>query len=173
MIEKVQDARLLGVQKDTRERYQQVRSWDFNVTEQGWRYHMSDIMAAIGRVQLRRFDEEFRPQRIALARRYRERLSHLKGVQLFEANLGPVVPHIQPIRVLGGMRDHVGRMLLESGIETGIHYKPNHLLSKFGEGSLALPMTESLYLELLTLPLHSDLSFEDVDVVVDTIAESL
>ena len=33
------------------------RSWDFDVTEQGWRYHMSNIMAAIGIVQLDRFQE--------------------------------------------------------------------------------------------------------------------
>ena len=51
---KIKDARLLGVKKDTEKRYAGQRSWEFDVTEQGWRFHMSNIMAAIGRQQLKR-----------------------------------------------------------------------------------------------------------------------
>ena len=43
------------VHKDTEKRLNNKRSWEFEVNEQGWRYHMSEIMAAIGRVQLSRF----------------------------------------------------------------------------------------------------------------------
>ena len=52
VIEYVKDARLLGVEKDSEKRYKGERSWDFDVTIQGYRYHMSNIFAAIGRVQL-------------------------------------------------------------------------------------------------------------------------
>ena len=48
MIEYVKDARLLGVEKDSEKRYKGERSWDFDVTIQGYRYHMSNIFAAIG-----------------------------------------------------------------------------------------------------------------------------
>ena len=57
VLEKISDSRLLGVKKDSRSRYEGERSWLFQVEEQGWRYHMSDIMAAIGIVQLGRFEE--------------------------------------------------------------------------------------------------------------------
>ena len=56
-IENVKDIRLLGVQKDSDKRYSNNRSYDFDVSEQGWRYHMSNIMAAIGNIQLERFDK--------------------------------------------------------------------------------------------------------------------
>jgi len=173
IIRRIQDARLLGVEKDTEKRYQRQRSWDFDVIEQGWRYHMSDIMAAIGRVQLRRFEPEFRPRRVALARAYRESLSSLPDVRFFEAEIGAVVPHIQPVRILEGKRDRVRQALLDDGIETGIHYKPNHLLSKYGGGKVSLPVTERLYSEILTLPLHPDLSGEDVETVVDVVKRAL
>ena len=62
----VRDARLLGVEKDTEKRYNNERSWEFDVSRQGYRYHMSNIMAAVGRVQLRRLDGEFAPSRIRL-----------------------------------------------------------------------------------------------------------
>ena len=57
VIEKIKNKRLLGVINDTHNRYAEKRSWEFDVKEQGWRYHMSNIFAAIGNVQLNRFKE--------------------------------------------------------------------------------------------------------------------
>ena len=41
ILNRIKDARLLGVEKDTLKRYEGHRSWDFDVSRQGWRYHMS------------------------------------------------------------------------------------------------------------------------------------
>ena len=163
----VEDARLLSVERDTDARYRGQRSWEFDVTRPGWRYHMSNIMAAIGRIQLTRLDREFAPRRVALARRYRLALASVPGIALFGTDLESTVPHIQPVRVLDGRRDEVKRILAERNVETGLHYKPNHLLSLFGARRGMLPVTEHLYGELLTLPLHADLADCDVDRVVD------
>ena len=57
VIQKVKDARLLGVKGDSENRIKGSRSWQFDVTRLGWRYHMSDIMASIGRVQLTRMND--------------------------------------------------------------------------------------------------------------------
>ena len=56
VLGKLRDARLLGVEKDTKKRLLGERSWSFDVTNQGWRYHMSNIMAAIGIEQLKKFE---------------------------------------------------------------------------------------------------------------------
>lgn len=173
VVRRVRDARLLGVEKDTERRYQQQRSWEFEVHDQGWRYHMSDLMAVLGRVQLSRFENEFRPKRIELATRYRELLKDVEDIKLLETDLGPVVPHIQPVRVLHGKRDRVKAHLNAAGIEAGIHYKPNHLLARYGGGITKLPVAESLHHELLSLPLHFDLSLSDVERVVSKAKESI
>jgi len=165
----IKDARLLGVQKDTEKRYKGERSWEFDVQRIGFRYHMSNIMAAIGRVQLQKLEDEFAPKRKTLARLYRERLSKIDGVALLETDLENVIPHIQPIRVLNGNRDKLRIHLELKGVQTGIHYKPNHLLSFFGGGAIRLPVTERLYEELLSLPLHPDLSKKDVNFVIDAV----
>ena len=47
--------RSLGVINESELRYKKKRRWDYNVKGQGWRYHMSDINAAIGISQLKRF----------------------------------------------------------------------------------------------------------------------
>lgn len=169
------DARLLGVANDTQQRYAGGRSWDFDVTRQGWRFHMSNIMAAIGRVQLSRLDSEFAPARRALAAVYRERLANIAGLALFEEDpAAHIVPHIFPLRVLKGRRDGVREALTREGIPTGIHYKPNHLLTYFASADAApLPVAERLYGELLTLPLHPALTTDDVERVCRIVLQTL
>lgn len=163
VLGRVKDARLLGIERDTERRFAGQRSWEFDVKRLGHRCHMSNVLAAIGRVQLQRFAGEFAPRRVALAQRYRELLAQIPGLALFETDLGPIVPHLQPVRVLAARRDALRAYLQAAGIETGIHYKPNHLLTLFGGGQISLPVTEQVFAELLSLPLHPGL--QDADVV--------
>lgn len=168
------DARLLSVEGDTAKRFSGARSWDPDVRLPGWRFHMSNIMAAIGRTQLARLESEFIPARRELARRYAERLSALSGVALLRTDPEDfIVPHIMPVRILGGRKDAVVKALQEADIPTGVHYKPNHLLTLFGGGRERLPATEALYAELVTLPLHPGLSAGDVETVCDALARAL
>lgn len=171
--ELVRDARLLSVEHDTEKRYAGTRSWDFDVTRIGYRYHMSNIMAALGRTQLTRLDSEFAPARRALSRLYRERLAENPDIAFFKADLNEIVPHIQPVRVLNNKKPALVKHLESKGIPTGMHYKPNHLLSFFGNGRVSLPVTEQLAAELVTLPLHPGLSDRDVLRICDEITEGL
>ncbi len=167
--QRIRDSRLLGIEKDTEKRFLGERSWDFNVVEQGYRYHMSNLFATIGRVQLSRLNNEFAPKRIKLAKLYRKQLENVVGLQFLNTNLGPVVPHIQPVRVLEGKRNNLRLTLESQGIQTGIHYKPNHLLTFYNTGGMQLPVSERLYEELLSLPLHPGLSSNDVKKVCQTV----
>ena len=167
--QRVRDARLLGVEKDTEKRYAGQRSWEFDVHHPGYRYHLSNVLAAIGRVQLRRFPGELGPARVHLARRYRQLLGDVPGLAWLNTKLDEIVPHIQPVRVLNGRRDALRDFLRREGIETGIHYQPNHLLSYFGGGRVSLPITERLYGELLSLHLHPLLSDTDVTWICDRV----
>lgn len=173
IAERVRDSRLLGVEKDTEKRFMGERSWEFDVARQGWRYHMSNVFAAIGRVQLSRFEGELGPKRIALARRYVQMLGGLRGIARLQVNYREIVPHIFPVLVGEGKRDSVRQALLRAGVECGIHYKPNHLLSYYGGGRVSLPQAEALYSELLTLPLHPELTSDDQDLIVGVVKSSL
>lgn len=174
ITEYVRDARLLGVKKDTENRFAGKRSWDFDVTHQGYRYHMSNLFAAIGRAQLKKLDLVFGPKRKKIARLYREELSNIDGLSLFNANLNEQIPHIQPVRITNGKRDLVIETLKKHQIETGIHYKPNHLLSLYRDNiKNNLPVTEKLYSEILTLPLHPNLVTKDIKKISNLIKEVL
>lgn len=165
----VKDARLLGVHKDTEKRYKGARSWEFNVLHQGYRYHMSNLFAAIGLVQLSRFEKEFKPYRQKLAKRYHKELFGVPGISLFPDDYDEIVPHIFPIRVLEGKRDGLKQYLIDNGIECGVHYYPNHLLDYYGKGKVRLPVTEKIYNELLSLPLHPDITCKEQDYILEKI----
>lgn len=166
IAEFIMDARLLGVKKDTAKRYQGLRSWEFDVTHHGYRYHMSNIFAAIGLAQLKRLEKEFKPMRQELAKYYHDALKGIPGIILFPDDYKEILPHIFPIRVLGKKRDALRQCLWDNNIECGVHYCPNHLLTLFASKSLKLPVTELVYRQLLTLPLHPDLSKNDQNKVV-------
>ncbi|OGS24477.1 MAG: aminotransferase [Elusimicrobia bacterium RIFOXYB2_FULL_50_12] len=166
----VMDARLLGVQRDTEKRFSGQRSWEFDVTHQGYRYHMSNLFAAIGLVQLDRFEPEFKPARQSLAKAYHQQLSSMNGIILFPNDYDETVPHIFPIRVLNNKRDALRQHLLNQNIECGIHYYPNHLLTFYRDRAPFI-ITGKFYSELLSLPLHPDVTKDDQKRIITVIKE--
>ena len=98
IINKIKDLRLLGVVRDSIKRYKGDKSWVYNVREQGWRYHMSDIMASIGLVQLKRFGE-LSQKRKKLAKHYDFLFKEIDWVETVRFNTEQVVPHIYVIKI--------------------------------------------------------------------------
>ena len=82
---------------------------------------------------------------------------------------------IYPIKCnLNIERDEFRKKLLEKGIETGFHYSPNHLHALFKNlYPVQLPVTESLVNQLVSLPLHADLTYKDIKYVCDSIKHLL
>ena len=172
-VQNMRDARLLGVINDTESRYAGKRSWDFDVCNQGWRYHMSNINAAIGRVQLARSSEFFR-HRQSIAKTYDRLLKDEKKIGLLPINYNDVVPHIYAIKLDSAVDKHaVMGNLNTSGVQTGTHYLPNHYLSLYKKSGLTLPVAEKIYPTLLTLPMHFDLSLSEVEYVCNVLKEAV
>ena len=166
ILKKIKDARLLGVEKDTDQRYKDERSWGFDAIDQGWRYHMSNIMAAIGIEQLKRF-HDFSRKRQLLARQYDQLFMEHPIIQFVPRDYDTVVPHIYVVRIAGMKnRKQVQQELLVNGVEVGYHYHPNHWLSFFKDKNRKpLMVTDSVFPELITLPLHPDLAASDIEYV--------
>ena len=74
----------------------------------------------------------FLKKRQTLAKYYDERLSELNEVEVIPHNYDEIVPHIYVGKINQRLkRKNIQDMLLERGIQTGIHYFPNHRLSFF------------------------------------------
>jgi dTDP-4-amino-4,6-dideoxygalactose transaminase len=174
LISNIKNSRLLGVVGDTKKRFEKKRSWDFDVIDQGWRYHMSDIMAAIGVEQLKKFSL-FSKKRKLLAKFYDLNLKNNKYIKHFAINYKNVVPHIYVVKIdslKNRTRKLLRKFLLKDGIETGVHYKPNHLLTYYKSKQL-LVNTNKIFDKVLSLPLHVDLNKKDIIYILNCLKKNL
>ena len=158
VIKSIMNSRLLGIKGDTNNRYKNQRTWIPYVNQQGWRYHMSNIMAAIGLIQLKRF-KILSNRRKVLAKFYFSKLKEHKKIQIFVKDYKNIVPHIYPIRIKNlKSRIKLINTLKKKKIEIGYHYFPNHRLNFYKKKNIKLKNTNKLFPELLTLPMHPDIS---------------
>jgi len=167
VIQRVKDTRLLGVEKDTERRYEGQRSWDFDVKYQGYRYHMSNIFAAIGIAQLKKIDKIEKTRKI-IVNYYLENLKDINELSILNFDYNEIISHIFVIKT--NKRDKLREYLLSKNIECGIHYKPNHMLTKY-KTEYSLPIVEKVYEQILTLPCQLDLTQEEQEFVVKTIKD--
>jgi dTDP-4-amino-4,6-dideoxygalactose transaminase len=164
-----QRLRLLGIDKDTIERYKNTRAWEYDVLDEGYRYHLTNINASIGLSQLARVDE-FIASRQRACRRYSAALSRIPGVRVPVTDYNGVSPFIYFIRVPKDRRMGLIEALKAKDIATGIHFLAAHRFTIAKEWPRGpMPVTERVVDEVLTLPLHSGMNNETVDRVVDAI----
>lgn len=144
----------------------------YEVKTQGFRYHMSNINAAIGLAQLKKIDS-FISRRREICRRYDSAFREVPRINCLPINYDEVAPHIYVVRVKDGRRDSLMDYLKNLDIETGINYIPNHLHTFYANKAVSLPETEKAYREILTLPLHFGLSDDDVVMVIQGVIEGV
>jgi len=140
-----------------------------SVVSFGYRYHMNDIAASIGLAQLDRFGLVCR-RRQEICRSYVARLEPLSGIRIPSADYSEIVPYNFAILVLNGKRAALQRWLSDRGIVTGVHYAPNHLQPAFNKFYTPLPMTERIGAEILSLPLYSAMTDDELEIVIDAIS---
>ena len=166
IIKYLKDARLLGVENDTEQRYQGNRSWNFDVKHQGWRYHMSNLNASIGLAQLKKIDL-FKTKRQHIVKYYISNLSNIDDIIFLKFNFNKLMPHIFSIKVIKN-RDKLKNFLNDNGIRTGFHYAPGHKLTLY-KTKYKLKNSERLSKQLISLPLHPELKLSEIKKVINKI----
>jgi len=109
--------------------------------------------------------------RRANARQYDVLLANHPFIAPLKHDYDDVVPHIYVVRIRGQHRlDELRDRLLARNIQTGIHYFPNHRLSYYCVSEpVRLPVTDEVFPELLSLPLHPTLNSNDIAVICETL----
>jgi dTDP-4-amino-4,6-dideoxygalactose transaminase len=167
---KIQQQRLLGIEGDSWTRYQNQRRWYYDVPTPGYRYHMSNISAAVGLVQLGKVPG-FIARRCAVVKKYNAAFSALPGLKVLRHDVDNIAPFMYVVRVLADRRDDFMAFLKERGVDTGVHYIPNHLHSIFKADAAPLPVTDRLYSEIVSLPLFSHITEAEVEHVVQSVKD--
>lgn len=166
-VERLQRLRLLGVDKDTTLRYQNKRAWDYDVVSEGFRYHLTNIMASVGVSQIKRVDE-FIAGRRAVCERFSAAFEQIPGVRVMRRDYADVSPFIYSLRVPARRREAFIDHLAARGVDAGIHFVPVHRHAYFAAARRTpMPVTERAVDEVVTLPLHSLMSERAVERVIE------
>ena len=133
---------------------------DYDVDKIGWNFYMNELSAAIGLVQLQKI-KKMNNKRKSIAKIYDKELNVSKKIPFTST----CVYHLYWICVRD--RNFFRKKLLEKGIETGTHYKPIHQMSLYKK-SVKLPLTEKIAKEIVTIPIHPNLTESQIDYIVKT-----
>ncbi len=160
---------------------QEAAPWYYEVQELSANYHMTEMQAALGLSQLKRLDS-FIQKRQKLVGAYREHLSKIEGISLFDASYDERTSyHLMCVQIdfekYKKSRTQIMQALKEDGIGTQYHYIPLYrqpvVMSILGDESARYPEMETYYKQALSLPLYIDLEEDDVAYIASCLAKRL
>jgi dTDP-4-amino-4,6-dideoxygalactose transaminase len=169
---------LHGINRDAWNRYAENGSWYYEVVECGFKYNMSDIMAALGLVQLRKL-ETMTQRRIEIARRYNDAFREMPELELPPDRAG--VRHCWHLYILRLRLEKLAvdraqfiEELRQRGIGASVHFIPIPLHPYY---RATLPMTDAcaralaVYPRLVSLPLYSNMTDDEADRVIEAVRD--
>lgn len=133
---------------------------DYDVKEIGWNYYMNEFSAGVGISQLKKLDK-MNLIRKKIAKRYNAGLSIESKIPYTQ----DCSYHLYWIQVKN--RNTFIKKMAEAGIETGIHYKPIHTMSMYKLKN-NLPITNNVGNTIVSLPMHPNLTENDIDKIISS-----
>ena len=151
-------------------------STEYDVIELGYNYRMDDIRASIGIVQLDKLHKDLEI-RAEIRTLYEKKLEGLDGITVpfrgykyFSSNyIFPIILNGSTVDKRNRIREH----LAAAGIQTSVHYPAVHRFSIYREFATPLPLTEYVADNLITLPMFSKLSNEEVEYICASLKKAL
>lgn len=163
-----QKIRLMGMSQPSKIMYKNKRAWTYDVTVHGYRYHLANLHAAIGVSQINDFNM-IKKSRIETVHYFN---NNIKNHPLLEKPIleREIVPFIYYLRIKKNFRTKFRDFLKKNKIDTGIHWQPGNKFRIFKNlKSNHLVETKKVAEEIVTVPLHSKMKFEEQKKIVKTI----
>lgn len=171
----VKTARNHGITKSLTQRYTDGRPWEYDVAEAGYNYRLDEIRSALGISQLKKINS-FNLRRRKACEYYNKRLHGYDWIITPDISANDschlYILKIKPRHNLN--RDKLFEKLLKNGIRTSVHYKPLHeftVIKKRAKIYDSLDTSKSVYKEIISLPLYSQISKDLQAKVVDCILQ--
>lgn len=157
----------------------QLGAWEYDIVAPYFKCNMTDIMAALGLAQLRRYPGILARRR-AIIEKYNEALAdeNVTVLQHFGPNHSSS-GHLYLVRLNGKTREECNTIIekmAEKGVATNVHYKPLPMLTAYKNEGFDIkdyPNAYELFANEITLPLHTKLTDEEVEYVIEAFKECL
>jgi len=154
-------------------------AWEYDIIGPWYKCNMTDIMAALGLVQMERY-KGILERRYQIVQKYNNALKDLPVAVLNHKDVDHCSSHhLYLVRLLGKTREEANRVieqLAERGIATNVHYKPLPMMTAYNALGFDIkdyPNAYHLFENEVTLPLHTKLTDEDIEYIITNFVDIL
>lgn len=171
---------LHGQNKDALAKMQRG-NWKYDIIEAGYKCNMTDLMAAIGLVELKRYESDTLKKRKAICNFYSDAFKDEEWAELpvlHDSNRESSY-HLYPLRIEGiseSQRDEIIQEIFNRDVSVNVHFIPLPMLSFYkgkGYDISAYPVTYDNFSREISLPVFYDLSADQMSRVVSAVKESV
>jgi len=156
-------------------------SWQYDVIEAGYKYNMTDIQAAMGIVELQRYDDDMLARRKQIFDLYSKGFSDTDWAEIppYETSEKISSYHVYLLRIKGineTQRNNIISRIFEKQVSVNVHFIPLPMLSfykKEGYDINDYPLSYDNYSRVISLPVYYDLTNEQVETVIRAVKESV
>lgn len=151
--------------------------WRYDVIEPGYKYNMTDVLASIGLVELRRYEKDTLVQRRHIFNKYNELLKPYDWAQTptLETADKKGNAHLYLLRIKGIEEAHRNDIITEiynQDVAVNVHYQPLPILSYYKRAGYNIdhyPNAFKLYKNEISLPIYYDLTDDNIEIVVNAL----
>lgn len=159
----------------------QIGGWKYDVTEPGYKYNMTDIAAAMGLVELQRYDADMLVRRKQIFDQYANAFSKYEWAQIpeYESKEKLSSYHVFLIRIKAcseSHRDQIVQKIYDKGVAVNVHFIPLPMMTYYkGQGNKIenFPVSFDNYSRVISLPVYYHLNDDQVKTVIKTVIDSL
>jgi len=152
--------------------------WKYDIIEAGYKYNMTDIVAAIGLIELERYEQETLLRRKEIVTRYNKFFSqfHWAVLPIVETENKRSSYHLYPLRIRNcseKQRDEIIQMIAQEEVAVNVHFIPVPMLSFYKKKGYSIndyPVAYSNYACEISLPVFYDLEQDQLSFVCRTVA---
>lgn len=175
--------RILSLHGQTKDALAKTKAggWRYDIIEPGYKFNMTDIQAAIGLVELARYEDDMLVRRKEIFDRYTEAFASYDWAIIPQTRDAHRISsyHVYMLRIAGcseQQRDAIMDEIAKRGVAVNVHFVPLPLMSYYGGNGYLMddyPQAFKNYAAEISLPVFYDLSHEDQDWVIKAVSDSV
>ena len=159
----------------------QAGGWKYDIVEPGYKFNMTDIAAAMGLVELERYDGDMLVRRKHIFDSYSNAFSKYGWAQLpvYETKEKLTSYHVYLLRIKGvseKQRDKTIQKIYEKGVAVNVHFIPLPMMTWYKNNGYSMddyPVSYDNFARVISLPVYYDLTDEQVQIVSKAVIESV
>jgi len=159
----------------------QIGSWRYDIIEPGYKYNMTDIQAAMGLVELERYDVDMLVRRKQIFDAYSRAFSEYNQawIPTYETDDKKSSYHAYLLRIKGineTKRDRIIQKISEKGVAVNVHFIPLPMMTYYkalGNDIKNYPQAYENFSKEISLPVYYDLTDEQVKSVIEAVIQSV